>query len=165
MKRKRLVLTLPVLIAATTAVADLELTTEIEYPKRLELKIPVEEDSDFQMRTSFGRGDFFSATGHVGRVTGVSTNRSISVSYGYDYRFGESHGSASGSQEQPLNSPYALRVVASIWAANPAFTVREVAPPVSPATWMTNATKLTNITATAHTNAQPTAPSGPSQRK
>ena len=144
MKRKRVAL-LFLLIAATPAVADLELTTEIEYPKRLELKIPVEEDSDFQMRTSFGRGDFFTATGHVGRVTGLSTNRSIRLTFGYQYRFGESHGGATGSEEVTLNSPYTLRLVGSVYAANPAFKIREVAPPVSPATWLTNRTVLTNV--------------------
>src|SRR5882762_1209806 len=93
MKSKYLMLILPV-ISATCAVADLELSVDTEYPRRLLLKIPVQEGSDFAMNTSFGHGDFFTATGHVGRVTGLTTNRSISLNYWYQYRLGESHGSA-----------------------------------------------------------------------
>ena len=145
---KRTLTVLLFALVGTGAIADLELTVDIEYPKRIELKIPVKEDSDFEMRTSFGRNEFFSATGHVGRVTGLLTNRSIDLSYGYSYDLGSSKGSSTGSQTQPLSNSnvYSLRVVASIWAANPAFVIREVPPPVSPALRFTNMTLITNIT-------------------
>lgn len=146
MTPRYLTIGLLLLFAACAAVADLELTVDTEYPRRLELKVPVQEDSNFEIRTSFGNGEFFTATGHVGRVTGLSTNRTISVTYGYEYNLGNSSGSATGSQDQPLSGPYSLRVVSSIWAANPGFTVREVAPPVSPEKWLTNMTLLTNVT-------------------
>lgn len=81
---KQLILTVPLLVAAVRAMADLELTIDTEYPRRLELKVPVQEDSNFDVRTSFGYGEFFTATGHVGRVTGLATNRSISLTYGYE---------------------------------------------------------------------------------
>ncbi|MCC6822959.1 MAG: hypothetical protein IT579_19695 [Verrucomicrobia subdivision 3 bacterium] len=145
---------LSVLLIATCAVADLQLSVDTEYPKRLELKIPVVEDSDFKIHTSFGRGDFFAATGHVGRITGSGTNRVINLTYGFDYRFGDSHGSATGAtSEQPLASPYSVRIISSILAANPAFVIREVPPPVSPQTWFTNRTLLTNFTLNVSTNA------------
>jgi len=153
MTSKHLVLILPLAIAATCAAADLELTVDTEYPRRLQLKIPVQENSDFEMHTSFGHGEFFTATGHVGRVSGLNTNRSLSVMYGYEYSLGNSHGSATGSQDEPVSGPYSLRVVSSIWAPNPGFIVREVAPPRSPDTWLTNKTLVTNVAITPLTNA------------
>ena len=65
--------------------ADLELGVDTEYPRHLDLKIPVKENSDFEIRASFGRG-FFSVTGHVGQVTGLSTNRNIDLT-GWRRRF------------------------------------------------------------------------------
>ena len=123
---KHLLFSLALLIVATHAFADLELTVDTEYPRKLEFKIPVQEDSNFELRTSFGNGEFFTATGHVGSVTGLTTNRSISLIYGYDYNLGNSRGSATGSQEGGLTGPYSLRIVSSIWAANPRFSIKEV---------------------------------------
>jgi hypothetical protein len=43
--------------------------------------------------------------------------------------------------------------VSSIWDLNPGFSVREVAPPRSPDTWLTNRTQITNVAITPLTNA------------
>ena len=115
------------------AVADLQLTVSSAYPVHLDLKIPVEEDSDFTIETTYGGGSFFSATGHIGRVTGIGTNRTVDLTYGYHYKFGESHGSSSGGmQEQPLTADHpihSVRPIASIWGFNPGFRVQEVPAP------------------------------------
>jgi len=153
-----LIIGLPLLFTACAAVADLELTVDTEYPRRLQLKVPVQEDSNFEIRTSFGHGEFFTATGHVGRVTGLTTNRTIRVIYGYEYNLGNSSGSATGSQDQPLSGLYSIRVVSSIWSPNPGFTVREVLPPVSPDKLLTNMTLLTNVTTLTNSTKQPAPP-------
>jgi hypothetical protein len=153
MNPKYLILILPVLIVATSAIADLELTVDIEYPRGLELKIPVQEDSDFEMHTSFGHGEFFTATGHVGRITGLNTNRSISLTYGYEYNIANGKGSATGSGSQGLNDQHSLRVVASILSANPRFTIHEVPAPVSSYSRMTNLVDATNVAGSVLTNA------------
>ena len=109
---KHQVLIVTLLVSAISAMADLELTIDTEYPRHLELKVPVQEDSNFEVRTSFGFGEYFTATGHVSRVTGVATNRSISLTYGYEYNLGSSQGSATGSQDQsnrPAEPSYAGR--------------------------------------------------------
>jgi len=138
---------------AAVVLADLELTMDIEYPRRLELKIPVQEDSDFEMSTSFGDGEFFAVTGHVGRITGVTTNRTIDLVYGYQYDLGRSKGSATGSGTHSLDGSVSVRIVSSIWSANPRFVIREVAPPPRPDIALTNMTILTNVTWSASSNA------------
>jgi hypothetical protein len=131
---------------ATCALADLELSVETSYPRHLELKIPVKEDTDFKMHASFDDGEFFSATGHVGHISGVSTNRTISLTFGFDYKLGGSQGSATGSQTQPIAPDrYKCAIVSSVWDANPISDISEVPPPVSPATWLTNMTMVTNL--------------------
>lgn len=150
-------------IIATLATADLELTVDIEYPKRLELKIPVKEASDFEMRTSFGDSEYFIATGHVGRITGLSSNRMIEMTHGYEYKLGGATGSARGTESYQLQGKYKMkiRLSASIYTANPAFVIREVEPPPLPQLNLTNMTILSNSTATITDNdvdrtAQPT---------
>jgi hypothetical protein len=167
MNPKYLILILPVLIIATSAMADLELTVDIQYPRGLELKIPVQENSDFEMHTSFSHGEFFTATGHVGRITGLNTNRSISLTYGYEYNLANGRGSATGSTSQGLNDKYSLRIVTSIWSANPRFTVHEVPAPVSPNTRFTNMVLITNVTGAVLTNAtkNPAQPSSSPEHK
>ena len=136
-------------LVVTCAIADLELGVDTEYPRQLDLRIPVQEDSDFHISTSFGKDEFFTATRHVGRITGVRTNRNVDLSYGYTYSLGGSKGSATGSQSEPLTNSstniYSLRVVSSLWAANPRFVIREVPAPVSPAARLTNMIPITNI--------------------
>ena len=160
-KPKKAIFIILLALTASYAVADLELGVDTEYPRHLDFKIPVKENSDFAIRASFGQGEFFSVTGHVNPVTGLgtdrsiiltynpvtglSTNRYISLTYGYAYSLGKSQGSATGSQSSPLDDKFPVQVVASIWSANPCFIVREVAPPISPDTRFTNATALTNL--------------------
>jgi len=132
-------------LCTTCALADLELSVETDYPRHLELKIPVKEDTDFKLKTSFDDGEFFSATGHVGRICGVGTNRTISLTFGFDYKLGGSQGSATGSQSGSFFPGHIKGgVVSSVWAANPIFDICEVPPPVSPETWLTNSTIITN---------------------
>ena len=147
-------------VLATSAVADLELTVDIEYPRHIELKMPVEEDSSFAMRTAFGDGEFFSVTGHVDHVTLVGTNRFVNLACGYEYKLGKSAGSATESGLKQIDGGYLVRVICSIWTANPMFTIHEVAPPQSPALSFTNMTIVSNLTYTTadsstETNAQP----------
>lgn len=157
--RKHPLILLLLLMCAKCALADLELSVETHYPRHLELKIPVKEDTDFKMHTSFDNGEFFSATGHVGHISGVSTNRIISLTFGFDYKLGGSQGSATGSQSGSIApGHYKIGVVSSVWDANPIFDVSEVPPPVSPETWLTNSTIITNLSLTA-SNTSPTSSS------
>jgi len=134
-------------LGATGAWADLELIVDVEYPLRLELKIPVHEDSDFSIRTSFGTGEYFSVTGRIGRITGVGVRRNCELTYGCQYKLGDSSGSAGGSQSSPLDGSVKTRNIVSLRAANPRFVIREVDPPPLPAFALTNLT-----TAVASTN-------------
>jgi len=147
MKMRIAVAILTFTLGAVSALADLELTVDREYPRRLELKIPVHEDSEFAMRTSFGDGEYFAVSGHVGRITGVGTHRNYNLSFGYQYKLGKSSGSSIGASETgPLDGSVTVRAVASIYAANPRFVIREVDPPPSPHLALTNVTTLAVFT-------------------
>jgi len=151
--RKHPLLFMLLVPCATCALADLELSVETDYPRHLELKIPVKEDTDFKMHTSFDDGEFFSATGHVGRISGLSTNRMIKLTYGFDYKLGGSQGSSTGSQSQSIAPDhYPFAIVSSLLAANPMFDIREVPTPVPLGTGVTNWTIITNVLFTPKSN-------------
>ena len=114
-------------LATTIALADFELTVDIDYPRHLELKIPVRENSAFEMRTSFIDGEFFAVTGHVGRIT-----TQYSLTYGYTFKLGGATGSATGEQYSPLDDSVTARTISSIYSANPRFVIRSVPAPQLP---------------------------------
>lgn len=161
MKMKNGIIIIALAVFAASAGADLELTVDIDYPRRIEFTTPVQEDADFEMQTSFGTNEYFAVTGHVGQITGVSSNRAVNLTYGYKFKLGNSSGSATGSGLQPLDGHMSMRIISSIWVANPRFVVREVNPPPSPLLSLTNMTPISNVTWSVTSNksertAQPT---------
>src|SRR4051794_27170142 len=110
MTPRYLIIGLPVPFAACAPAAHLQLTVHPEDPRHLQLQHPAQEHPNYDIRPSFSHGEFFTATGHVGRVAGLTTNRTISVTYGYEYNLATSTGSVTGSQDQPRSSPCSLRV-------------------------------------------------------
>ena len=109
--------------------ADLELLVNIEYPRHIELTIPVSENSAFEMHTSFKAGEYFIVTGYVGTVISE-----YNLSYGYQYKLGTASGSATGSiQGSLVGDVEQIRMITSIHTANPSFAIRSAPSPQLPA--------------------------------
>jgi hypothetical protein len=153
---KRALTAIFLVLTAICVFADLQLTVEVDYPQSINLQIPAKEDSDFSLKTSFGDGEFFNATGHVGRITGSGNDRTYPISLGYEYKLtngsGFYYGGATGSAISPFmnTNVYSMNIISSLYDANPTFTVSEVPPSISPATRLKNAIWLTNVVATTN---------------
>ena len=110
------------------ASAELELTVNIEYPRHIELTTPVRQNSAFEMRTSFNEGEFFAVTGYVGNVS-----NEYDLTYSYQYKLGTATGSSTGTQRSIVGDVDQIRMISSVHAANPSFTIRSVPTPQLPA--------------------------------
>lgn len=126
---------------SASAIADLQLSITADYPGHINLKIPVQENSDFKINTAFGNGEFFDATGHVSQITG--TNRSYSLTYGYEFNLTNGcKGSATGSASGGLHDIYDQNIFTG--GFDPDFKLEEVPVPVRPVIELTNVFVVTN---------------------
>jgi hypothetical protein len=118
---------------ATLALGDLQLKVDLklERGRRIGIYSPVEEDSDFDLPTLHRNEEFLVVTGHVGRIVGPTSNRTIDVVFWYDYDFGASKGSGSGSSSNRLDIKWLDEVPPDTTPPRPVFTVLEVEPPAS----------------------------------
>jgi hypothetical protein len=137
---------------AALAVADLELIIDLPYPRRIGLQFPVHEDSGFKVETTLDDSGFFAATGHVSRISGTATNRAVAVSLGYEYAFGTSKGSGTGTSSNRLDIKWSGRLLPHTIPSGPRFAVREVASPLTRYTVITNMAVFTNVATTVSSN-------------
>jgi len=122
---KRLIALLVLIAATLNATAAFELSVEIMFPRHVLLTIPVHEDSDFEMRTSFYKGDSVVVTGRFNRIT--SSNH-FYITCGYKCILGNNTSSA---RNLPVTGRFGERVTAipnklpNIQTV-PVFTVRKL---------------------------------------
>lgn len=128
-------------LAAFRTSADFQLSVTADYPVKLDLKIPVQENSDFKIYTTFGEGQFFNATGHVSQITGTNGFYTLTCWYEYNVSNGVGHasGSATETASGSIHSEFRQHIVSSLWDFNPEFDLDEVPPPVPPGMSSSNA--------------------------